>query len=425
MGRKVEDLATRFERLVDRTGEHHMWLGGVNPDRGTGRLNVDKIEKTAHRVAWELAHGALLPTQRVLTCATNPSCVRVDHLTREGASEAKPRSQARARKGTGSMRMARPGMWELRVSLGRWENGRPRSFTRTVPAKSKAAAAALLAEFVDEMTDSQLPKTQDLRDITVDEAVTRFLDEYLAAEKDRAEKTIADYRYLHQRWFSPAIGALPVKRIESATMDRLFGARPRAGRSASRLNQAKSLYAPFFRWAKRRGMTTRNPMVEFQLPTSTYRSKERTPPEIEELSLLLSTAVEVTPDIAPLLVLGAVTGIRGGELVGITRSEVASRKSQITIASAITSSGKVKGTKTRRNRTFHIDAETVAMLKRHCDEMDERAAAAGLELAADPFLFSLVADCSTPMPPDHLTKRVGVLKGYLGVEGQQPEGGGA
>ena len=93
-------------------------------------------------------------------------------------------------------------------------------------------------------------------------------------------------------------------------MDRLFGLMRRAGLSASRLNQAKSLYVPFFRWAKRRGMTTRNPMAEFQLPTSTYRSKERTPPETEELSLLLSTAVKVTPDIAPLLVLGAVTGIR-------------------------------------------------------------------------------------------------------------------
>ncbi len=275
------------------------------------------------------------------------------------------------------MRLVRPGTWELRVTIGRWDNGRPRSLTRTVPAKSKAAAAALLAEFVDEMSDSQLPETQDLRDITVDEAVDRFLEEYLAAEKGRAEKTINDYRYLHQRWFSPTIGAQQVKRIESATMDRLFGAMRQAGLSASRMNQAKSLYVPFFRWAKRRGMTTRNPMAEFQVPTSTYRSKERTPPEVEELSLLLSTAVEVTPDIAPLLVLGAVTGIRRGELVGIPMSAVAWKKNQITIASAITSSGKVKATKTRRSRTFHIDAETTAMLKRHCEQMTDRAAAAG------------------------------------------------
>jgi site-specific recombinase XerD len=416
VGRKPEDLAARFERQVDRTGEHHVWLGSVNPERGTGRMKVDNVERTAHRVAWELERGAPSSNERVLTCEANPACVRVDHLRLERATEATKRREPRARKGTGSMRLVRPSTWELRVTIGRYENGRPRSLTRTVRARSKASAASLLKEFVDEMTAAQLPGSQDVRDTTVDEAVNRFLEEYLAKEKGRAEKTINDYRYLHQRWFSPTIGPQQVKRIDSATMDRLFGAMRRAGLSASRLNQAKSLYVPFFRWAKRRGMTTQNPMAEFQMPTSTFRSQERTPPEVEELSLLLATAVTKTPDIAPLLVLGAVTGIRRGELVGIPMSAVAWRKKQITIASAISSSGKVKATKTRQSRTFHIDADTIAMLKRHCDQMSKRAADAGTELAADAFLFSLSPDCSTPMPPDHLTKRVAVLKGYLGIE---------
>ena len=315
------------------------------------------------------------------------------------------------------MRSVRRGTWELRVTIGRWDDGRPRSLTRTVSAKSEAAASALLAEFVDEMSDSQLPETQDLRDLTVDQAMVHFLDGYLAGEKGRAEKTINDYRNLHRRWFSPTIGGQQVKKVESATMDRLFGAMRQAGLSASRLNQAKSLYVPFFRWAKRRGITTRNPMAEFQVPTSTYRSKERTPPEVEELSLLLSTAVEVTPDIAPLLVLGAVTGIRRGELVGIPMAAVAwEERTRSRSPRPSHRQGKVKSTKTRRSRTFHIDAETTSMLKRHCVVMNDRAATAGVELAADAFLFSLDSDCSTPMPPDHLTKRVAVLKGYLGIE---------
>jgi integrase len=111
-----------------------------------------------------------------------------------------------------------------------------------------------------------------------------------------------------------------------------------------------------------------------------------------------------------------VTGIRRGELVGIPVPAVAWRKNQITVASAVTSSGKVKTTKTRRSRTFYVDPATTAMLKRHLDEMKERTAAAEVELAANAFLFSLTEDCSTPMPPDHLTKRVAVLKGYLGIE---------
>lgn len=319
------------------------------------------------------------------------------------------------------MRLVRPGKWELRVSLGRWDNGRPRSFTRTVSATGKAAAAAALAEFVEEMSDASLPKSQDLRDLTVDEAMERFLTEYLADEKGRAEKTIGDYRNLHKRWFSAAIGSKTVARVDSATMDDLFGAMRRAGLSASRLNQARSLYAPFFRWARRRGITTRNPMADFQLPTSTYRSIGRTPPEVEEVTLLLSTATEVTPEIAPLLVLAAVTGVRRGELVAIRRSAVAWSKSQVTIDSAVTASGKLKATKTYRARTFHIDTATAAMLKRHCEQMRAAAKASGVELDPDPYLFSAAPDCSTPLAPDLLTKQVAVLKGHLGIENKDPE----
>ena len=101
------------------------------------------------------------------------------------------------------MRLVRPGKWELRVSLGRWDNGRPRSFTRQVSARGKAAAAAALAEFVDEMSNTSLPRSQETRDLTVDEAMERFLTEYLAEEKGRAEKTISDYRNLHRAGSPP------------------------------------------------------------------------------------------------------------------------------------------------------------------------------------------------------------------------------
>jgi integrase len=421
IGRRVEDLATRFERLVDRTGEHHLWLGSINPERGTGRIKVGNAAMTAHRVAWELAHGPVGPTERVLTCSSNPACVRVNHLRVESSEQANQKRVQRARKGSGSMRLVRPGKWELRLSLGRWENGRPRSFTRTISARGKIAAATALAEFVEEMSEASLPKAQDLRDLTLDEAMQRFLNEYLAEEKGRAEKTIGDYRNLHKRWFSPTIGSKAMKRIDSATIDYLFGAMRRAGLSTSRLNQARSLYAPFFRWARRRGITTRNPMADFQLPTSTYRSTSRTPPEVEEVTLLLSTATEVTPEIAPLLVLAAVTGVRRGELVGVRRSAVLWSKSQVTINSAVTSSGKVKATKTYRSRTFHIDPATTAMLKRHCEEMSARAKAAAVQLDPDPYLFSSAQDYSAPLAPDLLTKQVAVLKGHLGIEHKAPQ----
>src|SRR4051812_7833149 len=99
----MEDLAERFERHVDRRGEHHRWTGAINADRGTGRLKVEGHLMTAHRVAWELAHGPLPSTARVHPCSVDPSCVRIDHLRCESGS-APTRARSRGPKGNGSMR---------------------------------------------------------------------------------------------------------------------------------------------------------------------------------------------------------------------------------------------------------------------------------------------------------------------------------
>jgi hypothetical protein len=88
------------------------------------------------------------------------------------------------------------------------------------------------------------------------------------------------------------------------------------------MNHARSLYAPFFRWAKRRRLIVRSPMADFELSTSTHVSREHTPPEVEQPCLLLETAVGVVPDVAPLLTPGAVTGTRRGELVTVRRSRL-------------------------------------------------------------------------------------------------------
>jgi integrase len=88
---------------------------------------------------------------------------------------------------------------------------------------------------------------------------------------------------------------------------------------------------------------------------------------------------------------------------------------------AISERGAVKGTKTRRERDFHLDTHTIAMLERHCSQMDERAALFGAAIEPDAFLFSLEPDCSTPMHPDYVTRRVAVLKDHLGIPDKRPE----
>jgi hypothetical protein len=60
------------------------------------------------------------------------------------------------------------------------------------------------------------------------------------------------------------------------------------------------------------------------------------------------------------------------------------------------------------------------MLRRHCNEMDGRAALAGTAVADDAYLFSNIIDCSQALPPDYVTKRVAVLKDHLGIADKRP-----
>lgn len=376
---------------------------------------------TAHRAAWELANGALPAGARVAACPASRACVRLDHLRVVGRRSTTAAPEKRSAKGSGSKVEVRPGVWKLTVNNRRYTDGSVRRVHRTVHVEGSAAATRELAKLVAEVAGTKQAASKQLRDITLDEAIERFVIEHLLGEKGRAERTADLYRRLHAKWFSPELGHRRVRDVDEAGIDKAFGRMRRAGLSRSRLNHAKSLYSPFFRWAKRRQIITRNPMAEFQLPTSRQVSLERTPPEVEQLCLLLATAVEVVPEVAPILALGAVTGMRRGELVGLRRSRVLPDELRITVDSAVAGPGRLKATKTRRERSLFIDRETMTMLETHCAEMDARAASFGVEVAADGFVFSHAPDCSTPVPADYVTKRVAVLKERLGIADKRPE----
>lgn len=426
------ELQQRFEAFVDRSREHHLWTGAVNPSRGTGRLKVNGRQVTAHRLAWELARGALPPSAKVLACPDEPACVRLEHLRCDGAQapvalvgegairRRASRSQGRARRGTGTMQERAPGVWKLSVTTKPGADGKQRRVHRTVHVRNAKQAAEELERFAFEVRAAPVVAAKELRNLDMNGAIARFLGEHLRDEKGREEKTIRDYQALHDKWFAPELGGRLVREVDRAAIDRAFGKMRRAGLSRSRLNQARSLYAPFFKWAMSRGLVWTNPMVGFELPTSTYVSVERVPPEIDELSLLLREAVVVVPDVAPVLVLGAVTGMRRGELVGLRRSRIRWNDLRITVDSAI-DGRRVKPTKTRKERSLHLDDATIAMLARICEQQGELAAAVGASLVLDPFVFSLAIDGSRPMPPDYVTKRVAVLKEHLGVENKSGE----
>jgi integrase len=416
----MASLRDRFEAKVDRTSTHHLWMGARLPD-GSGQLKVDGRVTTARRVAWELAHGVLKPDDRVIGCPDEAACVRVEHLSLQSENNARsaPSTRRRGVRGSGTKVEVRPGVWKLTVTAGRFEDGRVRREHRTVHAKGEDRANRALAEFAAEVRRAPLPRTQVERDMCVDDAIALFLT-HLSEDKGREAGTLRDYRSVHTKWFSPVIGKHRVRDVDEEDIDRIFGAMRRAGLSASRMNAARNLYGPFFRWARRRRMIQRSPMAEFEMPTSMYVAHEHTPPEVDQLCLYLATAVEVIPDVAPVLTLGAVTGMRRGELVAVRRSRLFPEKGYLKVDAAVDDSG-LKITKTRLEREVVVDEATMAMLMDHCEVMDERAASFGTEVGPDGFVFSRQPDCSEPMSAQYVTRQVAVLKDYLGIATKQPE----
>lgn len=56
------------------------WIGARIPE-GYGQLSVDGRVVGAHRLAWELAHGASIPPRLLVRHrCDNPKCVRPSHL---------------------------------------------------------------------------------------------------------------------------------------------------------------------------------------------------------------------------------------------------------------------------------------------------------------------------------------------------------
>jgi integrase len=360
---------------------------------------VNGKQMTAHRRSWELTNGPLPDGAVVNPCLDDPLCVRVEHLSLSTRTQ---RPVARRRSGSTRIQVQVDGKRAHRRVRGAREDI---DFVRGQLREQLRRAA---------------PQDQDATRWTVQDLITHYLA-YLE-EQGREERTIRRYESTARTWVFPAIGSKSARRLSPDDVDRCFSRMRRAGQSSSSMNQAKALLSGTYKWGRRTGKVMHHPLLDFQMPKSTYVSEERLPPEADEIALILSTAFEHTPDIAPILVLAATTGARLGELIAPRRTDIDFARSLLRIRSATDIDGSLKDPKREQHRReVPLDDGTLAMLRTLVAEMEERCASVGARTAEDPFLFSLEPDGSRPLPPDRVTKRLQVLKGYLGVEDKKPE----
>ncbi len=357
---------------------------------------------TAHRRAWELAKGQVPPDTVVQPCPDEPLCVRLDHL-----------SLSKRASVTGGGRPSRRAGTSTRVQV-QLNGRRVHQRVQGDRAEVEAARVALRAQLLQAgQTDREASSWK------VDNLISHYLEN--AAEQGMEQRTRRRYQGIAANWISPVVGTKLARRLEAADVDRCFVQMRVAGQSTSSMNYAKALLSGTFRWARRTGKVLHDPMRDFTIPKSTYVPRERLPPEIGDIALILGACFEHTPDIAPLLVLASTTGARLGELVAVRRSDIDWSRQVLSVRAAADADGTLKETKRREHRRdVPLDAGTLGVLQSLIEQMDERAAVCEVSIGPDAFVFSLELDCSRPILPDRVTKRLQVLKGHLGLEDKRP-----
>ena len=393
-----------------------MWLG-ARTSGGSGQLRVDGKLINACRAAWELENGPVPNGAKVRSCVDEPACVRLEHLRLDSAalSPAAP-SKQRSPRGAGSIAVISPGVWKIGITAGVDRHGQRRRTFRTVHGTRKDAAKAL-ATLVTETGDGHRLLGRIDRQLTVDSLITWYLD---FAREDRGldHSTLTGYEAAYTRWLKEPIGHKRASAITMAQLDKTFGRMRRAGLSRSRMNNARALLSGAFKWGKRHGKVTRNPVDGFELPTSTHTPRHTTAPELDDLLRLLAAADEHDELLAPILKLGATTGLRRGELSGLRRDRLHLDRQELIVDNAINDAGGVvveKQTKTRSRRVVSLDHATAGLLQQHLDDMDARASMCGVAVASNGFVFSLDPTCCTPLRPELLTRRMRQLRKQHGL----------
>lgn len=386
------------------SGEHRLWTGSTDR-RGLGQLRVDGRLTTARRAAWVAAFGEPGDGAKVVVACGAASCIRPEHLRLDGEPIAPPPVRRRGA-GGGTLRERSARSWELAVSRGVDGRGQPQRVTRTFHG-SRPEAERALALLVAEVEAEGMPEPSGRRGgPTIDDLVAAYWT--YAAEQGRAHSTLVNYRVVYDKWLQPDLGSVRASDLDERRLDSVFGAMRTAGRSHTTMNTAKVVLSNAFKLGRRYRLITRpNPMKGYELPKSMQAPRETVAPELEELVAMLDAAERLSPELAPILKVGAVTGCRRGELAGLRRSRVDLDNGQITIDHVVSDAGgKVVVAdlpKTSKARTLAIDAGTVTMLRELLEAQDAAAAAFGLTVPRDAYLFGPPPDHSRPMRPDRMT----------------------
>jgi len=317
----------------------------------------------------------------------------------------------------------RPGVWRLRVYAGRRPNGTPiqvaKTFTSPDAAKGKAKRGAgtrladrELAKMVAAVAKGGVP--------TGTETLGQLLDRWLAHCETigRSPTTLREYRRLVDTVVRPALGKIRLSKLTAAHLDRLYALLTARGLKATSVRRVHALISAALHQAEKWTLVERN--VSKRATPPAIHEDEINAPSPDEVRAVLAAAEEVEPALAAMLLVGALTGARRGELCALRWSDLDLENRRLTIARSvyeIAGGGWAeKGTKTHQARRIRLDDFATAVLVRHRKQVDELAGQLGLEVPDDAFIFSRSPVGSEPYRPFLVSKFTTRIARKAGVD---------
>jgi len=309
--------------------------------------------------------------------------------------------------------------WAYQIFLGRDSAGKQRRIVASgFPTKREAAAA--LRDRIRELEEQAALTTGEPR--TLRQVVTNFLAD---AERRLGKKTVERYKYM-VRYFDQALMETPVSEITTLMLEREYWRLRESGGRRRKTGDARPLAAKTVRGmaglisaalndAVRLGLIRSSPAGAVKLPPA--ENKERRSLSPEELECYFAAAAGLW--IEPILRLAAATGMRRGELLALTWSDINFSAGTITVSKSLeqTKAGlRIKETKTRTTRVIRIGPSAVEALRLQRSLQDEWRRELGPDYRDHGLVFS--APDGGFLKPDTTTAeacRVAARAGLKGV----------
>ena len=290
----------------------------------------------------------------------------------------------------GSKQERRPGVWRLRVYVGRDPvSGVKRMATRTFHGTERQAETELARFVVDTANGGFSPRGA----MTVASLLTAYCDH--SERIGRSPTTVAEYRRL-TRHIADGLGRAQITSLQPHHLEELYGVLGNRGVSGGKgalspasVNRYHNLLKSALRQAVRWGLLEKNPADRATAPREPKAPMRA--PSPSELHQLVNAAAESNPAHGILIALAAMTGARRGEVCALRWSDVDIAAGVLHIRRAVKQVGNeriVGDTKTHEERSIALPDDAIQTLDLFTSQVMERSALNHIPLAFDPYLFS-------------------------------------